>query len=115
MARAQPRIDGPGGDAERPYGGRPARLYTRDDLMAGWHRGADHSMTLDGRIYAYVKARGGRAPDIVEGRAQRTHDHFIDVALANFLMRTARPVVGIMGGSGTVAPDRNYRRVVRLT
>ena len=48
--------------AERPYALRPERLYTRDDLMQGWHPGADHSVTLDGRIYAYVKAHGGRAP-----------------------------------------------------
>jgi predicted Rossmann-fold nucleotide-binding protein len=115
MARAEPRTDGRSGDTDRPYDVRPDRLYTRDDLMQGWHRGADHSMTLDGRIYAYVKAHGGRAPDIEEGLAQRTHDHFVDVALARFLMRAGRPVVGIMGGSRTVAADPNYRRVVRLT
>ena len=100
--------------AQRPYAVRPDRLYTRDDLMLGWYPGADHSATLDGRIYAYVKARGGRAPDMDEGLAQRTHDHFIDVALAAFLMRTGRPVVGIMGGSSTQAADCNYRRVVQL-
>ena len=49
-------------------------------------------MTLDGRIYDYVNAHGGRAPDVDEGLAQRTHDHFIDVALAAFLMQTGRPV-----------------------
>jgi predicted Rossmann-fold nucleotide-binding protein len=102
------------GDTERPYALRPDRLYTRDDLMQGWHPGADHSATLDGRIYAYVKAHGGRAPDVEEGLAQCTHDHFIDVALASFLMRTGRPVVGVMGGSDTLAADRNYRRVVHL-
>jgi len=115
MAGADPRIEELVGTAERPYALRPERLYTRDDLMQGWHPGADHSATLDGRIYAYVKAHGGRAPDVEEGLAQRTHDHFIDVALAAFLMRTGRPVVGIMGGSNTVATDPNYRRVVRLT
>jgi predicted Rossmann-fold nucleotide-binding protein len=99
----------------RPYAVRPDRLYTRDDLMRGWHPGADHSATLDGRIYGYVKAHGGRAPDVEEGLAQRTHDHFIDVALAEFLMRSGRPVVGVMGGSGTLAADPNYRRVVHLT
>src|SRR5689334_4974632 len=83
--------------------------------MQGWHPGADHSLTLDGRIYDYVKAHGGRAPDVDEGLAQRTHDHFIDVALADFLMRTGRPVVGIMGGSSTTAADPNYRRVVHLS
>jgi predicted Rossmann-fold nucleotide-binding protein len=101
--------------AERPYVVRPERLYTRADLMRGWHPGADHSATLDGRIYDYVKTHGGRVPDVDEGLAQRTHDHFIDVALAEFLIRTQRPVVGIMGGSETVAADPNYRRVVRLT
>jgi predicted Rossmann-fold nucleotide-binding protein len=115
MARADPRIEELVGNAERPYVVRPDRLYTRDDLMQGWYPGADHSATLDGRIYAYVKAHGGRAPDVEEGLAQRTHDHFIDVALAGFLMQTRRPVVGVMGGSSTVAADPNYRRVVRLT
>src|SRR4051794_11366262 len=101
--------------AERPYAVRPDRLYTRDDLMQGWRPGADHSVTLDGRIYAYVNAHGGRVPDVDEGLAQRMHDHFMDVALARFLMRTGRPVVGIMGGSDTLAADPNYRRVVHLT
>jgi predicted Rossmann-fold nucleotide-binding protein len=114
MERADPRFEELVGNGERPYAIRPERLYTRDELMAGWHRGADHAMTLDGRIYAYVKAHGGRAPDMAEGLAQRTHDHYIDVALADFLMRTGRPVVGVMGGSKTVAANPNYRRVVRL-
>ena len=99
----------------RPYSERPDRLYTRDDLMQGWHPGADHSTTLDGRIYAYVKAHGGRAPDVDEGLAQRTHDHFIDVALASYLADTGRPVVGIMGGGNATPAGRNYRRVVGLT
>ena len=68
------------GDAERPYLVRHDRLYTRDELMEGWHPGADHSATLDGRIYEYVKAHGGRAPDMTEGLAQRLHDFFIDDA-----------------------------------
>src|SRR6476659_2632780 len=115
MARADPRIEELVGNAECPYDVRPERLYTRDDLMAGWHPGADHSTTLDGRIYAYVAAHGGRAPDVEEGLAQRTHDHFIDVALGEFLVQTGRPVVGIMGGANTLAVDPNYRRIVELT
>src|SRR4029453_3877692 len=85
-----------------------------DVLMHGWHPGADHSVTLDGRIYKYVKAHGGRAPEMAEGLAQRTHDFFIDSALADFLMESGRPVIGIMGGSRTLASDPNYRRVVEL-
>src|SRR5215210_7368655 len=108
MARAGPRVEDVVGDGERPYVVRRDRLYTRDDLMHGWHPGADHSVTLDGRIYDYVKARGGRAPGVEEGLAQRTHDHFIDVALARFLARAGRPVVGIMGGSNAVAAEPNY-------
>src|SRR6185312_16923448 len=100
--------------ADRPYAVRPQRLYTREDLMQGWRPGADHSVTRDGRIYDYVKAHGGRAPGVDEGLAQRTHDHYIDVALAAFLAQAGRPVVGIMGASDTIAADPNYRRVVRL-
>src|SRR5262245_6051085 len=114
MGRFDPLIEELVGNVERPYALRPERLYTRDDLMQGWQPGGDHSVTLDGRIYAYVQAHGGRAPDVQEGLAQCAHDHFIDVALADFLARTGRPVVGIMGGSNTVAADPNYRRVVRL-
>jgi predicted Rossmann-fold nucleotide-binding protein len=109
-----PDIDAPLSYAERPYDVRPDRLYTRAALMQGWQPGADHSVTLDGRIYAYVNAHGGRAPGVEEGLAQRTHDHFIDVALATFLARCGRPVVGIMGGSDTIAADPNYLRVVQL-
>jgi len=115
MARGDRGTEELAASAERPYVVRPDRLYTRDDLMHGWRPGADHSVTLDSRIYEYVKAHGGRAPDVEEGLAQRTHDHFIDIALAAFLARTGRPVVGIMGGSNTLAADPNYRRVVELT
>ena len=114
MGDGELRLEDVLGDVDRPYVVRHERLYTRDDLMEGWHPGADHSATLDGRIYRYVKAHGGRAPDMVEGLAQRLHDFFIDDALAGFLMENARPVVGIMGGSRTLASDRNYRRVVEL-
>src|SRR3954462_5692837 len=95
----EPHPDGVRAVSERPYDVRPDRLYTRDDLMEGCAPGADHSVKLDGRIYAYVTAHGGRAPDVDEGLGQRTHDHFAAVALAEFLMLTGRPVVGIMGGS----------------
>jgi predicted Rossmann-fold nucleotide-binding protein len=101
-------------EVDRPYVVRHERLYTRDELMEGWRPGADHSVTLDGRIYQYVKAHGGRAPDMVEGLAQRLHDHFIDNAFADFLIENTAPVVGIMGGSRTMASDRNYGRVVEL-
>jgi predicted Rossmann-fold nucleotide-binding protein len=114
MDAGELRLEDVPGDPERPYVVRPDRLYTRDDLMRGWHPGADHSTTLDGRIYEYVKAHGGRAPDMVEGLAQRTHDFYIDTALVAFFMESDRPVIGIMGGSRTMASDPNYRRVVEL-
>src|SRR5262245_62502218 len=114
MGRFDPLIEELVGNVERPYALRPERLYTRDDLMQGWQPGGDHSVTLDGRIYAYVQAHGGRAPDEQEGLAQCAHDHFIDVALAAYLMQRGRPVAGIMGGSRTAATDPNFRRVVHL-
>ena len=114
MGGSELRLEDVLADAERPYVVRAERLYTRDDLMRGWHPGADHSATLDGRIYEWVKAHGGRAPDMVEGLAQRMHDFFIDSALVAYFMESDRPVVGIMGGSRTMASDPNYRRVVEL-
>jgi predicted Rossmann-fold nucleotide-binding protein len=114
MGGSEIRLEDVLADAERPYVVQVERLYTRDDLMQGWHPGADHSATLDGRIYAYVKAHGGRAPDMVEGLAQRTHDSFIDSALVAFLMESGRPVVGVMGGSSTLASDPNYGHVVEI-
>src|SRR5215216_7580554 len=51
---------------------------------------------------------------MMEGLVQRTHDYFIDSALAGFLAKGARPVLGIMGGSRTMASDDNFRRVVEL-
>ena len=114
MGDGDPTLEDVLGDLELPYPMRPARLYTRDDLMQGWQPGADHSATLDARIYEHVKAHGGRTPDMVEGLVQRTHDHFIESAMTEFLAASARPVIGIMGGSHTLASDPNYRRVVAL-
>ena len=114
MGGSELRLEDVLADAERPYVVRAERLYTRDDLMRGWIPGADHSATLDGRIYEWVKAHGGRAPDMLEGLAQRMHDFFIDSALVAYFMESDRPVVGIMGGSRTMASDPNYRRVVEL-
>ena len=114
MGGGELRLEDVLGDVERPYLVRHERLYTRDELMDGWHPGEDHSATLDGRIYDYVMAHGGRAPGMGEGLAQRLHDFFIDNALAGFLMERAGPVVGVMGGSRTLASDPNYRRVVEI-
>ena len=44
-------------DVRRPYVVTPERLYTRDDLMQGWHPGADHSVTLDGFLHSGVPRR----------------------------------------------------------
>jgi len=114
MRSQEERLEETLSGSDRPYQPHRDGLYTRDELMAGWGPGDDHSTTLDARIYRHVKDNGGRAPDVIEGLAQRTHDHFMDVALAEYISTSARPVIGIMGGSKTVASDPNYRRVVAL-
>lgn len=114
MTSGEGRLEDVLGGTERPYEPRRDRLYTRDELMAGWRPGDSHASTLDARIYRHVKAHGARSPGVVEGLAQRTHDHFIDVALADFITTMSRPLIGIMGGSKTVASDPNYQHVVRL-
>jgi predicted Rossmann-fold nucleotide-binding protein len=114
MTSGERRLEEVLGDTKRPYNPRRDGLYTRDELMSGWQPGDTHASTVDAEIYRYVKAHGGGAPGVFEGLAQRTHDHFIDIALAEFIATTSRPVVGIMGGSTRVASDVSYQHVVQL-
>ena len=61
MRGSEQRLEEALADADRPYVVQAERLYTRDDLMQGWHPGSDHSVTLDGRIYRYDADAGTMA------------------------------------------------------
>lgn len=106
-----PALDGP----YRPY--RPT-LYTVDELMAGYERGRHASFfdaTTDARIYAHYMQTRDTAP-ILEGLAQRVHDHAMDDALHELLHpaqgEPAR-VVAFMGGHALARTEPAFVDVAR--
>lgn len=84
-----------------PY--RP-RLYTPEELMAGFVAGDPESFlrdTADARIYHHAQALREHPgpPPVLDTMAQRLHDHAIDDALDAVLREEGgRKVVAIMGG-----------------
>jgi predicted Rossmann-fold nucleotide-binding protein len=102
-----------------PFQPYRARLYSPEELMAGYRRGdpASHADCLDQRIYRYYDAirRRGRALPVIDALAQRLHDHAIDDALDD-LLHGARPrkVVAVMGGHAMLRTDPGYREVALI-
>jgi len=95
-----------------PFNPYRARLYTWQELMEGWDSAEDRS--LDRKIYDHAKAQG-KNPPMLEGLAQRIHDHAVDDALAELLsLDGGRRVVGIMGGHGTRRDDPYFRLTAEL-
>ena len=108
-----PRLDG------LPYHPFRPRLYTCQELMAGYQRGVAGSFfrdTLDSRIYDHFQAhRTAAGPDsVMETLAQRLHDHAIDDALGDLLQDGERQVVGVMGGHAMLRDDPDFLAVARI-
>ncbi len=99
---------------EVPYPTTPSRLYTADDLAAGFDTGGFEGM-YDTVVYRHFRARGGPLPDVREALAQRLHDHGIDRALTTLLL-TRRPehLVGVMGGHAVPRGAPPYRLAADL-
>jgi len=104
--------------AALPYPIHPPRLYTPDDLAAGF---AEHGFAgmYDTVVYEHFRAHGGAQPEIREALAQRLHDHAIDNALADATrswLATHGPasVVGVMGGHAVPRGTSAYRRAAVL-
>jgi predicted Rossmann-fold nucleotide-binding protein len=103
----------------RPYRGR---LYTVDELYAGYQPGRPSSLaqSYDQRVYRHYRDRRERAggPPILEALAQRLHDHAVDDALEELLADDGqgkpRRVVAIMGGHAMSRRDPAYRAVARI-
>ena len=105
-----PDVPGLPFDAYRP------RLYTSEELLAGWSPGVAGSFeeSLDMRIYRWaLRESKGSAPSILDALARRLHDHAIDEALEEHL-RTCPDVVAVMGGHGVLRTDPMYREVAVL-
>jgi predicted Rossmann-fold nucleotide-binding protein len=101
-----------------PYPTHPARLYTPDDLAAGFATGGFAGM-YDTVVYAHFRASGGATPDVREALVQRLHDDGIDNALADTVTswtaaRGTAAAVGIMGGHAVPRGAPAYRLAATL-
>lgn len=99
-----------------PYNPYRSKLYTWQELMAGYDPEDDRSP--DYHIYEHFVQHGRYHPNIREALAQRIHDHAIDDALYDFLDfddegMSRKKGVGFMGGHSTLRSDPHYRKVAQ--
>jgi len=103
-------------DESRPYTAHRARLYSPDELFAGFdpQRADGYAKTFDARVYAHW-VRTGRQypPSIGESLARRLHDHSISELLHDELHDTR--AVAIMGGHNVARAQHEYRRVAEMS
>lgn len=100
---------------ERPFAAHRARLYTPEELFAGFDptAGAAYDETLDARVYRHWVATGRQYPEMIdESLARRLHDHSITDALHEAIAGT-KPVA-IMGGHGLERRDPTYAAIARI-
>jgi hypothetical protein len=101
-----------------PYPTHPSRLYTPEDLAAGFDSGGFAGM-YDTVVYAHFRAGGGATPGVREALVQRLHDDGIDNALADTIadwvaVRGTAAAVGIMGGHAVPRGSAAYRLAATL-
>ena len=104
--------------ASRPYPTHPSRLYTPEDLAAGFAEGGFAAM-FDTVVYDHFRAAGGAVPKVREALVQRVHDSGIDNALAVFVMTWLTDngpgkAIGVMGGHAVPRGHRHYRSAAEL-
>jgi predicted Rossmann-fold nucleotide-binding protein len=98
-------------DGDRLYSAGRDRLYTVDELMAGYRSDAP-MQSLDARLAAHVKAAGLPPTDVEEAIAQVVHDQGVDQAMRTYVAASiadGRHVAGVMGGSSTPRDAPAYR------
>ncbi|WP_338090474.1 hypothetical protein [Planosporangium thailandense] len=101
-----------------PYPTHPGRLYTADDLAAGFGRDGFAGM-YDTVVYEHFRASGGAQPAPREALVQRLHDSGIDNALAattnTWIAAAGRSAaIGIMGGHAVPRGSTTYRLAATL-
>jgi len=101
-----------------PYLTMPGRLYTPEDLAAGFVDGGFAGM-YDTVVYRHFTAHGGAQPEIREALAQRLHDAGIDDALADASagwlgVHGPASIVGVMGGHAELRGSVAYRLAATL-
>jgi predicted Rossmann-fold nucleotide-binding protein len=95
----------------RLYSAGRDRLYTVEELMAGYRSDAP-MQCLDARLAAHVKASGIPPTDVNEAIAQVVHDQGIDQAMRDYVatsVANGRDIAGIMGGASTPRDAPAYR------
>lgn len=100
----------------RPYATYRSRLYTPEELFAGFDPDGpgDYSQTWDAKVYAHWVSTGRQyPPSIGESLARRIHDASISETLDDSLAGT-KPIA-IMGGHGMLRASPEYRRVAELS
>ena len=99
-----------------PFDAYRSRLYTSEELLAGWDPNVAGSFaeSLDMRIYRWAsRAPMGTSPSILDALARRLHDHAVDDALEEHV-RAYPDVVAVMGGHSLRRNDPMYREVAVL-
>jgi predicted Rossmann-fold nucleotide-binding protein len=102
-----------------PYPTHPSRLYTPEDLAAGFAEGGFSGM-FDTVVYDHFRAAGGAVPNVREALVQRVHDYGIDNALAAFVTAWVAAngpgkAIGVMGGHAVTRGHRHYRAAAELS
>jgi predicted Rossmann-fold nucleotide-binding protein len=106
-----------------PYPTHPGRLYTPDDLAAGFtgdgFTGDGFASMYDTVVYQHFRAAGGAQPAPREALVQRLHDSGIDNALAvttNAWIAEHGPsaAIGVMGGHAVLRGSPTYRLAATL-
>ena len=104
---------------KKPYNPYAARLYTRDDLFAGFDPGdpASYSGTPDAVVYRhYLDSGADRPRTLRESLAQRLHDYSITDALMDIInAREQKKTAAIMGGHAVLRTDGNYLKAARIS
>ncbi len=101
-----------------PFNMFPSRLYTAEELYAGYDHRNPHTFEqcYDTRIYKHYIAQGKLAGDIAETLARSLHDHSVSDALHDLLaLHDERRVVAVMGGHSLLRTEETYRKVVHIS
>ena len=100
---------------ERPYTLHRNRLYSPEELFAGFDASEPdgYAETFDARVYRHWERTGRQHPPFIdESLARRLHDHSITEALNDEL--AGRRPVAIMGGHGLERSSPGYLAIAEI-
>lgn len=94
------------------------RLYTKDDLFAGYEHGVpiSYEQTLDKKIYNHYVVNEKEALNIKETLFRNLHDHSISNAIKDFLEAyDEKKLIAVMGGHDLDRGDVDYIKIARIS